>query len=49
MERKAAEIRKLKQKVGELVMDVDVYKEVQRRLKEDFPDAPVGCGDSSTD
>ena len=49
MERKDAEIRKLRQKVGELIMDVDIYKEVPRRFTQDFPDAPFGFGNSSTD
>ena len=43
VERRDAEIRKLKQKVGELVMDVDILQEVQRRAKAD----PFSSGWSS--
>lgn len=35
LERKDAEIQKLKQKVGELVMDIDILKDVQERAKAD--------------
>jgi len=43
LERKDHEIRKLKQKVGELVMDIDILKEVHKRAQLD----PFSSGWSS--
>mgnify|MGYP001792058262 CR=1 FL=1 len=45
LERKDAEIQKLKQKVGELVMDIDLLKDVHKRAKLD----PFSSGWSSSD
>tara|TARA_B100000686_G_C16740805_1_gene946485 strand:+ start:1302 stop:1538 length:237 start_codon:yes stop_codon:yes gene_type:complete len=45
LERKDAEIQKLKQKVGELVMDIDILKDLQQRAKAD----PFTSGWSSDD
>lgn len=45
LERKDAEIRKLKQKVGELVMDLDILEQVHKRAKLD----PFSSGWSSND
>ena len=45
LERKDGEIKKLKQKVGELVMDIDILKDVQERAKAD----PFTSGWSSQD
>ena len=45
LERKDSEIKKLKQKVGELVMDIDILKDVQERAKAD----PFTSGWNSSD
>ena len=45
LERKDHEIQKLKQKVGELVMDLDILQEVHQRAKLD----PFSSGWSSDD
>ena len=45
LERKDEEIKRLKQKVGELVMDMDILKEVHKRAGLD----PFGSGNSSQD
>ena len=44
LERKDAEIRKLKEKIGDLVMKQEVFDELQRRWERDHP---FGAGNSS--
>jgi transposase-like protein len=45
LERRDLEIQRLKRKVGELVMDIDILQDVQKRAEAD----PFGSGWSSDD